>query len=158
MGYHRIVQYGDTIDIYDYSKSINRKGGIDHKKAHQLRHPESSTDSKRYLSLAQKRTRAIRLQSRQKGTYQRSKASIRRSKQNFFRLCHHNNCLARTIHFVTLTFINDISYKKALAYLKRFMERVQTYKSEIPLSWISVPELTQAGGYHFHLLVYDLLP
>jgi len=159
MGYRKIVQYGDTIEIYDYDKSINKKGGINYKKAHELMHGVARIDeSQRVLSLAQKRKKQIRIQSRSKGTYQRSKASIRRSKQNFFRLCHHNNCLAETIHFVTLTFIDDIPYKKALAYLKRFMERVQTYKSEIPVSYISVPELTKKGRWHFHLLVYDLPP
>lgn len=158
MGYRKIVQYGDTTEIYDYENNLKKKQGIDHVKAQRLLFNERIDDEKQHLSLNAKRQRAIRLQSKSKGTYERSQASINRSRRNFFRLCHHNNCNAQTIHFVTLTFAYDLSYKKALAHLKRFMERVQNFKSEISLSYISVPELTEEGRYHFHLLVYDLPP
>lgn len=158
MGYRKIVQYGDTVEIYDYEKEIPKSTKATRKA--KLKRENSALYYAIYgtFDLAQKRRKLQRIQSQAKGTYERSKASITRSKKNFFRLCHHNNCLADTIHFVTLTFAYDLSYKEALSHLKRFMERVQTYKSEIPLSYISVPELTKEGRYHFHLLVYDLPP
>jgi len=36
------------------------------------------------------------------------------------------------------------------------MEKIQTHSSEIPISYISVPELTKKNRFHFHLLVYNL--
>jgi len=82
--------------------------------------------------------------------------SIRRSKLNFFRLCHHNNVAASTIHFLTLTFASDQSYKEATRHVSKFLEKIKQNYPELPLSYISVPELTKKGRYHFHCLIYDL--
>lgn len=156
MGYRKIVQYGDTTEIYDYEKNIRQRKGINAKKARILMLPRENHANELSVSSSTKRKKLQRLQRKAKGTHRRSKRSITRSKTNFFRLTHHNNCLAETIHFVTLTFAYDLTYKKALSHLNSFMEKVQRLKPEISLSYISVPELTKKGRYHFHLLVYDL--
>jgi hypothetical protein len=138
MGYTKIIQYGNITEIYEYEKNINY-------------------NRKRYVSQnTKKRNRQILALSKQNKTYQRTKRSIQRTVKNFFRLCHHNNTHAKTIHFLTLTFAYDLSYKTALRHVSRFMERVAKIKKEAPLSYISVPELTKKGRYHFHLLVYNL--
>jgi len=38
------------------------------------------------------------------------------------------------------------------------MERIKKAYPQVPVSYISVSELTKRGRYHFHLLVYDLPP
>jgi hypothetical protein len=157
MGYCKIIQFGDTTEIYEYENTIKSRPP-DRAKAERLANPQSNNAPLKSFDLAKKRSKSLRLQSKAKGIYKRSDASIKRSKNNFFRLCHHNNCLATTIHFVTLTFQHDIPYKTANRYVKEFFRRIQTHKSEISISYISVSELTKKGRFHFHLLVYNLPP
>jgi len=137
MGYTKIVKYGNVTEIYEYEK--NRR-----------------TPRKRIRQNWQrKRASAYRKERIAKGVYERTKRSIRLSRSNFFRLCHHNVCLADTVDFVTITFAYDLSYKEATRHVARFMERIK--KTLAPsISYISVPEQTKKGRYHFHLLVFNL--
>jgi len=140
MGYMKIVQFGNITEIYEYEKPI-----ANHKERH-------------VSQLTKKRQKQARLARKARGLYERSPESIKKSKLAFFRLCHHNNCNSDTIHFVTLTFTYDLSIKEARGHVKRFMERTQKAKPDLSLRYISVPELTKKGRFHFHLLVYDLPP
>jgi len=134
----KIVQYGNVTEVYEYEKNIRPY-------------------KERYVSaLTKKRIKKAREIAKKNGTYTRKTKNVLRSKQSFFRLCHHNNVLASSIHFLTLTFAYDCSYKKACRYVARFMEGVKKAYPQIPLSYISVSERTKKGRYHFHLLVYDL--
>jgi len=139
MGYTKIVKYGNVTEIYEYEKNrrtIKKRIG-------------TSWQRKR---TAKERARRISL-----GVYQRTKRSIRQSRSNFFRLCHHNVCLANSVDFLTLTFAYDVSHKEATRHVAHFMERVK--KTLAPsISHISVPEQTKKGRYHFHLLVFNLPP
>jgi len=140
MGYMKIVQYGNVIEIHEYEK--NRP---DYKQ--------------RYISpVVKKRNKKSRAIAKARGTYRRKYSSIVRSTNNFFRLCHHNNIYASSIHFFTLTFAYDCTYKTACRYVARFMERIKKTYPEISPSYISVSEKTKKGRYHFHLLVYDIPP
>jgi len=138
MGYTKIVQYGNVIEHYSYEKNLP-----DYKPRHTSQ-------------LTKKRQKQARLLAKSKGTYSRKAKSIRRSQMAFFRMCHHNNCLAKTIHFLTITFSYDITYKEAGRHVARLMEKLKSRIEQVPISYISVPELTKKGRYHFHLLVYDL--
>lgn len=155
MGYTKIVQYGDTIEVYSYEKNI-KKEGIDRLKAERLFNPQRTDDLQRNNSVIEKRKKQLRLQSQAKGLYRRSDASIKRSRLNFFRMVHHNNCKAQSIHFLTLTFAYDTTYKEASRSVAKFFERLRKHFGEVPLSYISVPELTEKGRLHFHLLLYNL--
>jgi len=138
MGYTKIVQYGNVTEYYAYEK--NR-----------------SNNKKRYISaLTKKRNKTARLLAKAKGFYKRKASSVLRSTKTFFRLCHHNNVEADSIHFFTLTFAYDITYEKAKRHIAKFMERIKERYPKIPLRYISVPELTKKGRYHFHLLVYNI--
>jgi len=159
MGYQKVVQYGNIIEKYQYEKELNRKSkGISHVQALRLQGDNYYNPDNATLSVVQKRKKTRLQLAKEKGTYQRTKRSIKRSKLNFFRLVHHNNCLAKTIHFVTITFAYDISYKEASRHVRHFMERVKKDSPELSLSYISVTELTKKGRLHFHLLVYGLPP
>lgn len=138
MGYFRIVEYGDIVETYEYQRDISKK-------------PKKAVSQH-----ARKRQKQRRELNKSQGLCKRSQRSITRGKSAFFRLCHHNNCHSDTIHFVTLTFAHDCTIKEASRYVARFFQNVQTYHSEISLRYISVPELTKKGRWHFHLLVYDL--
>jgi len=127
MGYTKIVQYGDKVEVYNYEKAIYPKRHRVYKK-------------RRY-----ELNRAFR-----------SERSVRRAILNFYRLCHHNNYRADSIHFVTITYSHDLPYKEACRHVARFMERIRAHSQKVPISFISVPELTKKGRYHFHLLVYNL--
>jgi len=138
MGYTRIVQYGNITEKYEYEN--NRP---DYKERH-------------ISPIAKKRAKEIRAIKKKTGTYKRSKDSIQRSRKSFFRLCHHNNCIASTIAFLTLTFAYDITLSKASRHVRRFMEKLKSDCKEVSISYISVVEITKKNRYHFHLLVYNL--
>jgi len=140
MGYTKIVQYGNITEVYEYEKTIR----------HHRRH--------RVSSIVSRRNKKIREEKKRRGFYERSRGSINRSRNNFFRLCHHNNSLAVSIHFFTLTFAYDAPYKTASRHVRHYMERIKKRFREISISYISVPELQKSGRIHFHLLVYDLPP
>lgn len=156
MPYTKIVQYGDTIELYEYENSL-KKRTPDTLKAHRLYTHSRDPKAKRLLSVQAKRRKERRELSLKNGLYKRSRASIRRSRVNFFRLCHHNNCRAKTIHFLTLTFDHDVTPQKANRNVKHFMERVAEAIGHAP-SYISVPEYTKKNRLHFHLLIYNLPP
>lgn len=156
MGYTKIVQYGNVTEIYEYEKELKRKRGIDAAKAHRLQ--TGGRYPKRNVSLKAKRTKDIRERAKKTKTYTRRASSVLRSQQSFFRLVHHNNIFSDSIHFVTLTFSYDLTYKTACRHVARYMERIKKNFSEVPIRYISVPELTKKGRFHFHLLVYDLPP
>jgi len=140
MGYMKIVQYGNITEIYEYEKNL-----LNHKERH-------------ISQLTKNRQKKARAERKAKGLAIRSQRSIKRSQLAFYRLCHHNTCLATTVHFMTLTFAYDITYPKAIRHVQRFMERIKNTFPQIPLSYISVSELTEKGRYHFHLLVFNLSP
>lgn len=138
MGYQKIVQYGNIVEHYKYEKNL-------------------PNHRKRHLSpIAKERQKQRRLHAKATGTYKRSWRSIVRSRKAFFRLCHHNNCKAKTIHFLTITFAYDLTYKEAGRYVRGFLDKIASSFPSVPVSYISVPELTKNGRYHFHVLVYDL--
>lgn len=158
MGYQKIVQFGNVTEIYSYDKEIKPRPPS-RLKARLLTEKLAGRVHKTVPTrnnVKKNRKDAIRKHAKEFGTYTRSEASIKRSRINFFRLCHHNNTSAQSIHFVTLTFAYDLSYKTACRHVARFMERVSTAQPEIPVSYISVPELTEKNRYHFHLLIYNL--
>jgi len=156
MGYTKIVRYGDIIEVYEYEKELKKKPA-DSFKAHRIYSGGRDSETTSLQSVKKKRKKAIRDLSLAQGVYERSKRSIRRSRVNFFRLCHHNNSRAKTIHFLTLTFAYDLTPKKATRIVHDAMARIARSRGEIT-RYISVPELTKKGRIHFHLLVYDLPP
>lgn len=159
MGYKKIVQYGDTIELYEYEKELKRPDkGQSHLKFERLLNGQRNNDYPRPRNVIKDRKKLLRIQQKLAGTYRRSERSIKRSKRAFFRLVHHNNCLATTIHFVTITFAYDLTPKEAARHVSRFMARITKAQPHLSLSYISVPELTKKGRLHFHLLVYGLPP
>lgn len=158
-GYTKIVQYGNIIETYEYEKKIQprRTDGYRLRFARmEDRRNGLKPNNEIPRNLKEKRKHIARQEAKTKALYERSEASVKRTRTNFFRLCHHNNCLADSIHFVTLTFAYEVTYTQASRHVKRFMEKLRKYNGEIPINYISVPELTEKGRFHFHLLVYNL--
>lgn len=150
MGYTKILVYGNIHEMYQYSKPLHIKQQQNHVKLLKLQCPTSTQgiNKKSNTPIQQKRT----------ATYTRRNSSKTRTLKNFFRLCHHNNYHAQTIHFLTLTFDYDVTYQKACRHLSHFMERIAKTSKPVSISYISVPELQKKGRLHFHLLVYNLPP
>lgn len=140
MGYTKYVRYGDTLEVYEYEKNV------------------STNRTVRYVSPLERKRRRDRIQAL---GYVRSDFSIKRAKRSFFRLCHHNNTLAASIHFITLTFADDIEYSDSLRAISAFFRKIKILheiQGHPPITYIAVPELTKKNRYHFHLLVYNLPP
>jgi len=137
MGYTKIIQFGDTTELYEYEKNF-------------------VYTERPSLSKIQKR-RLKELRNQRKTLYIRSARSIQRSRLNFFRLVHHNNSIAKSIDFVTITFSYDISYSQANRHIAYLFERLKRKDINCnAISYISVSEKTKKGRFHFHLLVYNL--
>jgi len=138
MGYTKYVKYGNTIEVFEYGKDVN------------------PNRRKKTLTALERRRRAERIAMY---GYQRSDFSTKRAKRNFFRLCDHNNTHADSITFVTLTFASDCVYRDCLRDLNAFYKKIRNIyesKGHKEISYIGVPELTEKGRYHFHLLMYNL--
>lgn len=148
MGYSKIVQYGNVNELYLYEKPYIPKSNQNHLKLQKLLCPSSK--------LVDKKKENTHTPSKKTFIFTKTDATKKRTLKNFYRLCHHNNYHSQSIHFITLTFAYDISYKEASRALSKFMERIQKITPQIPIRYISVPEVTKKGRYHFHLLVYDL--
>jgi len=156
MGYTKIVQYGDVTEVYKYDRNLSKKPPTRYT-AYKLAQRRAGIRTREVsTSLKKSRTDKIRAESKAKGTYTKSKRSIRRSKLSFFRLCHHNIYSASTVHFITLTFAFDVDYKTAARYVAHFFRRIKENNEGKGVRYISVPELTKKGRYHFHILVFDL--
>jgi len=154
MPYSRIVQYGNVTELYQYEKDLHPKKQQNHYKIQKLLTPKVKICPT--LTLKKKRQENMRTLRKKTGTYTQSDNSKKRTLKNFFRLCHHNNVLAKSIHFLTLTFAYDLTYAKAQRAQSVFMAKITTLAPEVSISYISVPELTKANRWHFHLLIYDL--
>jgi len=136
MGYIKIIQYADTVESYTYERQVSRA-------------PKKSLS---YLQ--KKRIREIRKQGKFKS---RTAFSVKRTRDNFFRLVHHNNFKATTVNFLTLTFAHDIQKIEANRAFARFFERLKkSVGKDIHLSYISVQEKTKANRIHLHVLLYNL--
>jgi len=136
MGYSKIIQFGDTTELYTYEKNF-------------------IYSPKRSLSKIQKRRIKERRQLSKNNPP--SNRSIQRTRINFFRLVHHNVTIANTVDFLTLTFAYDLPYSQASRHVAHFFERLKNSdKSCLSVSFISVPERTKKGRLHFHLLLFNL--
>jgi len=149
------VQYGNITEVYEYDRDIKRRHPSTFK-AWEVYSGRKADRSKRLLSGAEKRKKLQKIQQKNAPIKSRTDGSIKRTKDSFFRLCHHNNINSTSIHFMTVTFAHELTYKKASTYFRRFMDKVQALSAPVSIRYISVPELTKKGNYHFHVLVYDL--
>lgn len=152
MGYSKIVQYGNVTEVYQYSKDYVHRKTQNHFKLTLLQGHKRPPPVK---NLKKERAKEYRLLRIKNGIYSPSKASRNRTLTNFFRLVHHNVVNSNAVHFVTLTFSYDVTFKEAQTHLRRFMERAQKAQSQVPLSYVAVPERQENGRWHYHLLVFN---
>jgi len=138
MGYTKIVRFGDTIELYEYEKDIkrNRRSRI-----------ETSIQKKRRLA-----RQALK-------SYVRSDFSIKRAKRSFFRLCHHNNLLADTVTFITLTYADDPVYSSCSRDISLFFKRLR--KAHEPTDQtIKYYIAAEYGGEthrpHYHSIMFNV--
>ena len=140
MSYVKILQYANVTEVYEYEKTVKR----DTPAARKAR--LKKMDDRLYYAVygtrdvVADRRRLRRVQLKEKGLYKRTKRSIKRSTDNFFRLVHHNVYDSKTIHFLTLTFAYDISYKEALKAQWQFFKRLKEADSAaVSVRYISAP-------------------
>jgi len=137
MAYTRIVQYGDITEVYEYDKDFN----FNRRKTHFSKQKKARIKKAREIAIS-------------KGF--KTDRSIKRTTKTFFRLVHANNCKADTISFLTLTFSYDVTETQASLYTKVFFRKLKDSVKDVPLSFISVPERTEKGRIHYHILLYNL--
>lgn len=133
MGYCRVVQAGNSIEIYQYEKDYVKPP------------PRKS------LTLLEKQRRiAIRLL----GTT-RSEYSCRRARRDFYRLVRHNINREGDLCFLTLTTLGGVSLEQGYRYIYDFKKRLKNTLG-VTISYIAVPEWQKKGRLHYHLLVWGI--
>lgn len=139
MGYTKIIQYGNVTEVYEYSRDIyiSRK--------------------RKYKSLLRKK-RDKNLPPKAK-----TKRSIKRSTDNFFRLVHHNLTINEDLPILlTLTNFTDVTLETGYLSLKLFFRRLIKYQNAYTqqrnnIKFITVPELQPKSGYlHYHVVIWGL--
>jgi len=135
--YTKIVQYGDTVEIYKYDRDL-----LPRRERHQ-----SQLQKKR---AKERRKKALR-----------SKFSHRRGLVNFFRMAHHNVIKAKSVYFFTLTFKEEYAQQTADRHISQFFRRVNELEKAVSgrkVGYISVPERGQKSTkrLHYHILVFNL--
>ena len=156
MGYTKIYQYGNITEIYQYKKDLKNRTNyqnqaiIVHAKKYDIQNNKRNNQQKTKTFNRNSISRPVLIPFR-------TRRSIQRARKSFFRLCHANNCKAKTIHFLTLTLAVNTTYSNALRYISRFFNQLKNESKRYQeINYISVPEITKAGTYHFHLLIYNL--
>lgn len=139
MPYTRIVQFGDTTHLFEYSVAY---------------HPPRF---KRRLTFLERERR------KKRGKVPKTARSIKRSRDNFFRLVHHNVHMHPDLpHMITLTNFRDISLVTGYKALNAFFNRLRKYQNayypqQSPIKFITVPEYQKNSGFlHYHAIVWGL--
>jgi hypothetical protein len=135
-GYKKIVQSGDELEVYVYEKKIN----VHRSKRNYSRNKRSAKKEDGSRACVKYRT----------------KRSIQRARQSFFRLVAANLYQGEKPTFATFTFYESVSLSIAYRALSNFFQSVR--KIYPGLSYIAVPEWQKRGTIHFHALVWGFAP
>jgi len=127
MGYTKVLQYGQFIEISNYSKDVHKKEV--RAVARRAKHQYSSSDF-------------------------RSSASLHRARQAFIRRVQAQLYSKGVPTFVTLTNFQNVDLSIGYAYLRTFIRTIR--KRYSGLSYYAVPEWQKTGRLHFHLLVWGV--
>jgi len=131
--YTKIIQSGNQIEVYKYSKKLNV-----HRQKRNYR--------------KNKRFKKTKNDSRPARQY-RSIKSIQRARSSFFRLVAANLETAELPAFITLTFAgNETDIRYAYQCLNKYTANLR--KVYPRLSYIVVPEWQKRGALHFHCLTW----
>lgn len=139
MGYTKIIQSGDYIEVYRYQKNRLENG---------LRQKRKSSTQRKRRSRQDYRGDSI--------ANQRTAANIKRAKSGFFRLVSANLQGSENPAFVTLTVTKECDVDIAYYYLKQFVQRLRKIKG-VGIRYIATPEWQPVSGFiHFHCLFWGL--
>jgi len=133
MGYMRIDQYADIVEVRDYEKNYI---------PHRIHHV----------------SKALKKRRKNKDNVQRFRSpfSIRRARNKFFHLVAENLYRRGNPCIITLTYYRaDISINEGYSSILSFKRNVKNQMGET-LTYIAVPEKQKSGRLHFHLLAWGI--
>jgi len=133
MGYVKVIQYANTIEIYEYQKSYVPQIRRDYRK---------------------NTRRASAYRSPIDAHFTRTQKSIARARTSFIRLVKANLQAEKKPLFLTLTIERETSLAVGYKYLSNFFKNVSRFYGRP--RYIGVPEWQQRGVLHFHFLVFDI--
>jgi len=127
VGYTKIIQYGDLVEIYNYSKDVHKK-----------------------------KVRAVPRRAKHEYSpfNFRSRASLSRARTAFIRSLEAELSTKGHPTFITLTNYEEVSLKIAYEYLRFFVRNIRERYPNF--SFYAVPEWQKTGRIHFHLLAWGL--
>jgi len=133
MGYTRIIQAGEEVELYEYEKKYVSTNKRDY------------TQNTRRASSDRERTHDVTIRSHQ---------SIKRARSNFLRIVTANIQRENLPAFFTFTIERETSLEVGYSYLYYFWKRIK--KLGHAYRYIGVPEWQSRGVLHFHFLVWGL--
>jgi len=130
MGHTKIIQSGNTLEIYQYEKSLS---------------PRIRESRPRKPRKTDKRFRYARLD------------NVKRRSKSFLRLVRSNLIGDLRPFLLTLTMFEDLGIKRSYSLLTVFISRLR--KDFGPgFRYVAVPEFQKRGAVHFHLMFWGLPP
>ncbi len=139
MGYKKIVQSGNLIEVYEYEKDINRKAI---QKAHDTKFRNEQLRKRHHIKRAP-RTGFVRPD------------NARKRKKSFIRLVRANLVGETAPVFLTLTMYEVRSLRDAWLAFREFNQRLRRNEGK-NLRYIAVPEFQRRGAVHYHVLIWGL--
>ena len=133
MGYTKIVQSGDVIEVYEYDKEVHYV-------------PRQTNNSRRN----------VRNRQRNPNLSFRRNSSFKRAKKAFYRLVASNLQTKEIPAFITLTTFEETSITRAYLYLRYFTKNLKYYFGK-DIIYVSVPEWQAKSGFiHFHTIIWGI--
>jgi hypothetical protein len=126
MGYSKVIQSGNVVEIYEYSKDLSP------------RKKRKRENKGRYSKLATRRG-----------------DNVLRLKKHFVRLVRANLGGIECPVFLTLTMVEVVRIELAYGFFTEFVSRVRRLYGKT-FRYIAVPEFQERGAVHFHVLAWGL--
>jgi len=126
MGYTKVIQSGNQLEVYEYENNL----------------PERRKSSKKGSRGGRK-------------TLARRSDNVERLRRNFVRLVRSNLDGVECPLFLTLTMVEVVRIEIAYGLLTRFIQRLRRIYGSYP-RYIAVPEFQKRGAVHFHVLFWGL--
>jgi len=173
VGYRKIIQYGRTIETYEYQynlvpKGVSRRPGVfkGFDRRYDLEKSSFLALVERYGHNVQKYERQYNLQLELSARESKENASnpirndrrqdnIKRLKRDFIRLVRANVEGVGKPYFVTLTFLSIVGIESAWRCFHSYTRRLRRSCGG-SFSYISVVEFQKRGSAHFHILYWGL--
>lgn len=135
MGYTRILQAGNQLEIYSYTKDY-----VPPRKRDYGRNKRRKRENAKGSAVV---------------SFRRAR-SVQRAKKGFFSIVATNLQGTETVTFCTLTCYESLPLRVGYEALKLFFRKIKKKGGNESIRYIAVPEWQKRGSLHFHVLIWGI--